>query len=235
MDWRRFAAVAAAHGGLIAAFLYLRPSLPVPAPTPPIIARLLVPAPPATQPSPTPPSPADLRPPMPTPQPIEAPRRAPPRPPIETPTVLQAPEASPSPTTATPAPTDEPDVASAATDTVPGEPDLAPAQAAATPVDAGELALYMSAIMRELRKHKVYPRELKKSRTQGTVVLRFTLDRDGRLLSSRVTQGSGSAELDRAALEMLERAEPLPAIPDSIDRSELVLAIPVEYSLITDR
>ena len=58
---------------------------------------------------------------------------------------------------------------------------------------------------------------------------------NGRLLASGVKQTSGHAELDRAAMDMLARANPLPAIPEFMNRDELALAIPVEYSLITDR
>jgi protein TonB len=65
--------------------------------------------------------------------------------------------------------------------------------------------------------------------------VQFRIDRDGHLLTSDVKQSSGHPELDRAAMDMLVRAEPLPAIPDFMNRDELALAIPVEYSLITDR
>jgi protein TonB len=94
---------------------------------------------------------------------------------------------------------------------------------------------YINAVMRQLHRHKTYPRELKKAKVEGTVVLEFTIDRDGRLCASSVQRSSGSPELDRAALDMLARADPLPAIPDFMNRDELALAIPVEYSLITDR
>jgi protein TonB len=98
-----------------------------------------------------------------------------------------------------------------------------------------DMRKYIAAIMRQLNRHKTYARELKKAKIEGTVLIQFTIDREGRLLASGVKQTSGHAELDRAAMDMLARANPLPAIPDFMNRDELALAIPVEYSLITDR
>ena len=48
-----------------------------------------------------------------------------------------------------------------------------------------------------------------------------------------VKNGSGYPALDRAALDMVERANPVPAIPDALARDRLSLAIPIEFSLIT--
>jgi protein TonB len=106
-------------------------------------------------------------------------------------------------------------------DSLPGRPD--------------DVRKYIAAVMRQLHRHKKYPRELKKAKIEGTVVVQFTIDHDGHLIASDVKQSSGHTELDRAAMEMLARADPLPAIPDFMSRDELALAIPVEYSLITDR
>jgi len=106
---------------------------------------------------------------------------------------------------------------------------------AALPGRPDDVKRYVAALMRQLNRHKTYPAELKKAKTEGRVVLQFTLDKAGRLVASAVKQSSGHPALDRAALDMLTRASPLPAIPDFMARDELALAIPVEYSLITDR
>lgn len=59
-------------------------------------------------------------------------------------------------------------------------------------------------------------------------------DRPGRVLWSRVERSSGCGELDRAALDTLRRAAPLPAIPaDRPDQVELV--VPVEFYITLRR
>lgn len=92
---------------------------------------------------------------------------------------------------------------------------------------------YFSKLKTWLNAHKTYPAALKKAKTQGTVVLTFTISRRGELLSSRIVTGSGEPLLDQAALEMLQRSSPMPPLPDDLGLDQLTLTIPVEYSLIT--
>lgn len=117
------------------------------------------------------------------------------------------------------------------------EPASVSERAASAPLsgDPDEIRKYLQDLMRQLKRHKTYPAALKKAKTEGTVELQFTIDRSGRLVASAVKRSSGHPELDRAALEMLANASPLPPIPAFLDRSALSLSIPVEYSLITDR
>ena len=93
---------------------------------------------------------------------------------------------------------------------------------------------YFSLLIAWLNQHKDYPPTVKKKKQQGTVVLAFSIDRSGTVLTSRVQESSGYPLLDQAALDMLARANPLPAMPDSMPRKRLRLAVPIEYSLIME-
>ena len=93
---------------------------------------------------------------------------------------------------------------------------------------------YFSLLIAWLNQHKDYPPAVKKKKQQGTVVLAFSIDRSGTVLTSRVQESSGYPLLDQAALDMLARANPLPAMPDSMPRQRLRLAVPIEYSLIME-
>lgn len=97
----------------------------------------------------------------------------------------------------------------------------------------GDAKSYFAELMGWLNRHKEYPPHLKKEKIQGTVVLQFSIDRDGQVLSASIKKSSGNPELDQAALDMLAKANPLPPIPDSMGRDRISLAVPVEYSLIT--
>ena len=74
------------------------------------------------------------------------------------------------------------------------------------------------------------PARARAARQQGTVHLRFRMNRAGSVLSMSVLRNSGFVTLDQAALDTLKRAQPLPTIPK--DRpDEIELTIPVEFYL----
>jgi protein TonB len=82
-----------------------------------------------------------------------------------------------------------------------------------------------------LAQHRHYPRAARRSGAEGTVWVRFVLDRAGALQGSEILESSGHAVLDRAALELLERASPFPALPPELTTDEIELVLPIEYDL----
>ncbi len=230
-DGRGLGLVIAGHAAVLAALVALRPAIERPPPPRPIFADIVLPgvAPDAVPQAPVtpPPTPATDEPP-PRPAPHHEPE------PVAHVTAAASPPTAPTATEAAPEASVQPEASIPSTEEP--APVAAPRPAAMqAPLETDELRRYVTALMRQLNRYKTYPRELKKAKVEGTVVLEFTIDADGRLLVSAVQRSSGHADLDRAAMDMLARANPLPAIPDSLDRDELALAIPVEYSLITDR
>ena len=88
--------------------------------------------------------------------------------------------------------------------------------------------------MAALVEHRVYPPELMRAHVEGIVRVRFTIDREGHVLSAELAESSGHAGLDQAALTVLQRASPLPPIPESMGLERLTITLPIEFSLITN-
>ncbi len=85
-------------------------------------------------------------------------------------------------------------------------------------------------LLAHLEKYRRYPASAKARREQGVAYVRFRMNRAGRVLDAALLRSSGNAALDRAALETIRRAQPLPAIPE--DRAdELQLSVPVEFTV----
>lgn len=89
-------------------------------------------------------------------------------------------------------------------------------------------ATWQALLLAHLEKYRRYPARARAARKQGVVYVSFRMNRDGIILSSSIHHGSGSYDLDRAALATLDRAQPLPRIPD--DKPDIVeLTLPVEF------
>lgn len=86
-------------------------------------------------------------------------------------------------------------------------------------------------LMAHLQRHKRYPPLARQRRQQGTAHVRFSMDRQGNLISNEITQTSGSVLLDRGALTMLGRAQPLPPPPAEVSGQILEVEVPVQFSL----
>ena len=90
---------------------------------------------------------------------------------------------------------------------------------------------YRQTLFAWLQKHQRYPRRLKRRGIEGEVSLFFSIDRQGRLLESRITQSSGHEGLDKAALDLLREASPMPALPNTILNDVFEVSVPIRYSV----
>ncbi|MGK5056281.1 TonB family protein [Janthinobacterium sp. LB2P49] len=85
-------------------------------------------------------------------------------------------------------------------------------------------------VLARMERFRRYPTASRARHEQGVVYLRCRIDRDGQVLAASIERSSGSAALDQAALDTLQRAAPLPRIP--LERPDpLELSIPVEFSI----
>lgn len=152
-----------------------------------------------------PPPPVELKPPPPKPRPVEKPRQPQPKPQQ----TAAAPQATPQ---------EAPRAA-------------APAPGAAPSRPSSALPTWQGLLMRHLERHKRYPTDAQRQRQEGTVYLRFTLSRDGRVLASQLVGSSGVAALDQEGLDLLGRAQPMPPFPTDQPGEAMELMVPLVFSL----
>lgn len=96
----------------------------------------------------------------------------------------------------------------------------------------GDAKSYFSQLFAWLLSHQQYPPEVKKQKIEGVAVVLFSFDKHGNVLKKKISTSSGNARLDQEALDMLERAAPLPSIPPHLGRDTLTLRFNAEFSLI---
>jgi len=99
------------------------------------------------------------------------------------------------------------------------------------PLDAVATARYEQLFIAWLEKHKNYPRRAKRLRIEGEGMLRILIDRTGQTQLVILEQRTGNRLLDKAALEMAQRADPFPPLPENDPRQQLEFMVPVVFAL----
>jgi periplasmic protein TonB len=118
----------------------------------------------------------------------------------------------------------------------PPMPEVAPAEIAAAQVQgapsvdrSNAVPSWRSSIAALLERNKRFPADAKNDR--GIAQVAFSLDRKGRVTSSRIVTTSGSTALDREALEMIKRSQPFPPPPAALTGAEVSLTVPVRFNM----
>ena len=62
-------------------------------------------------------------------------------------------------------------------------------------------------------------------------MLHFVMDAQGRVLSYEIAKSSGRAALDQEALDLIQRAQPLPPLPADFPTRTLDAVVPIEFTL----
>jgi protein TonB len=114
-----------------------------------------------------------------------------------------------------------------------GSTEAAPAGggAATGPDRDAILAGYRQQVLAAISEHKSYPSVARRLGQQGNVRVRFRVSADGAVSGASVVESSGSDSLDRAAIDAVNAAGPVPPIPSELDESSLVLTLTIVFSL----
>ena len=217
-----------ATGGVEVVFAPL-PKPPEPSIQPPTQPE--TPPPPEMEPVPTPDEPvAAIEPPQPAPEvpsPVvePPPSPAPPKPIVKPPPKpvrrhLEQAAPSPTPTSSQPTP-----AAIAAPQTA-YAPTPVPAPVPSSEVSPG----YRALLSAWLDSHKRYPDSARQRGEEGRAILRFAVDRSGRVLSFAVAQSSGFPDIDASIGEMM-RSATLPPFPDGMAQQRIDVSVTIRFSL----
>ena len=98
-------------------------------------------------------------------------------------------------------------------------------------VSQARMKAWYGDILTRINRHKSYPPAARDRGETGVAELAFTIDRDGRVVSSAIVKGSGHAELDREALATIQRAQPFPTPPPGVDSAQLKFTVPLKFNI----
>jgi periplasmic protein TonB len=131
-------------------------------------------------------------------------------------------QAVPNPTPAPPQPTQ----AAVAAPQTAYAPTPVPAPVPSNVVSPG----YRALLSAWLESHKRYPDSARQRGEEGRAVLRFAVDRSGRVLDFAVAQSSGYPDLD-ASIEEMMRGALLPPFPAGMDQPRIDVSVTIRFSL----
>lgn len=94
----------------------------------------------------------------------------------------------------------------------------------------GAVVDYAARLNAWLERHKEYPRRASLRRQEGEATLYFVIDRAGRVLDFRIERSTGYKLLDEEVVNMIKRASPLPAPPESVAGATLEYRVPVGFA-----
>lgn len=105
-------------------------------------------------------------------------------------------------------------------------PHAARAAAPAAGLNGAAVADWKSQIVMRIMGAKAYPSDAQGA--SGTSLVAFSVSRSGGIRGVRLARSSGSAALDRAAVETVRRANPVPAAPAGINGG--AFTVPIRFS-----
>jgi periplasmic protein TonB len=107
----------------------------------------------------------------------------------------------------------------------------APMQGRLTPKTSNAVPTWKTEILALLERNKRYPEGARSRHQQGIAQVFFSLDRQGRVINSRVVRSSGASALDDEALALLRRAQPFPPPPPELPGARVDLSVPIRFNL----
>ncbi|WP_432786426.1 hypothetical protein AAEX37_00539 [Oligella sp. MSHR50489EDL] len=99
--------------------------------------------------------------------------------------------------------------------------------------DKGRVNDWRAKVMAYLSRNQGYPAQALQNGIEGRVIVKLSIDANGRVLVVQLYRTSGEIVLDQHTVTMIKRRSPLPKPPDEIlgGDSSLSLLIPVDFNI----
>jgi len=91
--------------------------------------------------------------------------------------------------------------------------------------------VWMRAVTERVRQFFYYPDQALALRTTGVVIVRFSVRRNGQIDRLEIRKSSGNDGLDKAAIDIMRKAQPLPPIPDRMHLDRVDGDLPVNFGV----
>ena len=91
--------------------------------------------------------------------------------------------------------------------------------------------IWMRAVTERVRQFFYYPDTALAARTTGVVTMHFSVRRNGKIDRLAISKSSGNDGLDKAATDIMRKAQPLPPIPDRMHTDRVDGDLPINFGV----
>jgi protein TonB len=91
--------------------------------------------------------------------------------------------------------------------------------------------VWMRAVTERVRQFFYYPGAALAVHTTGVVMMHFVVRRNGQIDRLEISKSSGDDGLDKAAYDILQKAQPLPPIPDRMHTDRVNGELPINFGV----
>ena len=91
--------------------------------------------------------------------------------------------------------------------------------------------IWMRAVTDRVRQFFYYPPDALSARIFGVAMVHFVVRRNGEIDRLEVSKSSGNEGLDKAAIDIMQKAQPLPPIPDRMHTDRVDGTLPINFGV----
>ncbi len=99
------------------------------------------------------------------------------------------------------------------------------------PANAQDMKGWQKKLVSQIRKKQTYPRAALSREIEGKAKVKVTIDKGGNILNYEIVQPTGKSVLDKEVPRLMERLNPMPALPDGYAKDTLTFTLPISWRL----